>query len=327
MKRRDVLGMLGGAAVAWPLDARAQKPVIRRRLGLLLIGTPESRAAQTAAYARWLGEIGWKVDVNLDLEYRWATDNPQHLREQATAIARLSPDVILVESAPGLAAVRQAAPTIPIVFVMVGDPVAGGFVNSIAHPGGTITGFTSFEPAMGGKWLEVLKDIAPLVTTVAVLMHPDQPSHLNYWETAMAASRVIGVRLTKSEFRAAGDIVRAIDDLPAGPQQGLMVLPHLITASSRKTIIELVNKHRVPAVYGVRFFVKDGGLISYGVDLQDLFRRAFGYVDRIFHGARPSDLPVQAPVKFELIINLKTAKTIGLAVPPSVLARADEVLE
>ena len=328
MQRREFITLLGGAVVVWPLAAQAQQAQLRRRrLGVLLIGTPESRSSQTADYARWLEEIGWKTTVNLDLEYQWATDNQQQLRDQATAIARHSPDVILVESSDGLSAMRQAAPSVPIVFVMVGDPVGSGFVNSLAHPGGAITGFTNFEPSMGGKWLEVLKEVAPSTATVSVLLHPDQPTHRNYWNSAEAASHVIGVRVTKLEFRAAEDIERAFDKLPIGSDQGLMVLPHLITASNRKSIIELAGRHRIPTVYGIRFFAKDGGLISYGVDSQDLFRRAFSYVDRIFRGASPSDLPVQAPIKFELIINLKTAKVLGLTIPPTLLTRADEVIE
>ena len=332
MRRRDLIKSIGFAVVSWPLVARAQQTQSRRRrLGVLLIGTQENRTAQTEAYARWLEDLGWKTTDNLDLEYRWATGNKEHLRDQATDIASLSPDVILVQSTAGLSAMRQAmrqaAPSVPIVFVMVGDPVGSGFVNSLARPGGTITGFTNFEPSMGGKWLEVLKEVAPSTETVAVLAHPDQPTHVNYWNLAEAASRFIGVRLTKMDVRDADDIERIFERLPAGLEQGLMVLPHLITASNRKLIIKLAERHRNPAVYGVRFFAKAGGLISYGVDSQDLFRRAFSYVDRIFRGASPKDLPVQAPIKFELAINLKSAKAIGLDVPPMLLARADELIE
>jgi putative ABC transport system substrate-binding protein len=327
MRRRDLFGVLG-IVLGWPLAARAQQAQPRRRrLGLLLIGTPESRATQTTVYARWLEQTGWKASLNLDLEYRWAAGDQEHLRQQAADIASLAPDVILVESAAGLAAVRQMAPSIPIVFVMVGDPVGSGFVNSLAHPGGTITGFTNFEPSMGGKWLEVLKESAPVIKTVAVLLHPDQSSHANYWKSAEAASHIIGIPLTKMAIRNADDIERALERLPTGSEQGLMVLPHLITASNRKSIIDFAARHRIPAVYGVRFFAKDGGLISYGVDSQELFRGAFGYINRILRGEKPSDLPVQAPIKFELVINLKTAKTLGLAVPPTLLARADEVIE
>ena len=326
MKRRDLIKSIGFAAVSWPLVARAQQSR-RRRLGVLLIGTQKSRTAQTEAYSRRLEEFGWKTTVNLDLEYRWATANKEHLRNQAADLARLSPDVILVQSTAGLKAMRRAAPSVPIVFVMVGDPIATGFVNSLAHPGGITTGFTNFVPSMGGKWLEVLKEISPSITTVAVLLNPDQRSHANYWKSAEAASRVLGVRLTRAELRSADDIKRAFEKLPAGKEQGLLVLPHLITASNRKLIIKLAKRHRLPAVYAVRFFAKDGGLISYGVDSQDLFHRAFSYVDRIFRGANPGDLPVQAPIKFELIINLKSAKAIGLDVPPMLLSRADDVIE
>jgi putative ABC transport system substrate-binding protein len=294
---------------------------------LLLIGTPESRAEQTKAYSAWLEQTGWKQGVNLDLEYRWASGDQQHLRQQASDLANLSADLILVESAAALSAVRQAAPSASVVFVMVGDPVGTGFVNSLAHPGGTITGFTNFEPSMGGKWLEILREVAPSITKVAVLMHPEQSSHVNYWNSAQAASRVLGLPLAKLEMRNAEDIGTALQSLKQVPQQGLMVLPHLITASNRKSIIAWSAERRIPAVYGVRFFAKDGGLISYGVDSQDLFRRAFGYVDRIFKGEKPADLPVQAPNKFELVINLKTAKALGITVPPTLLARADEVFE
>jgi putative ABC transport system substrate-binding protein len=328
MRRRDLIKSIAFAGVSWPLVARAQQTQLRRRrLGVLLIGTPENRTTQAAAYARWLEEVGWKTTVNLDLEYRWATGNQEHLRDQAAEIASLSPDVILVESATGLAAMRQAAPSVPIVFVMVGDPVGSGFVNSLAHPGGSITGFTNFEASMGGKWLEVLKEVAPSTAIVAVLLHPDQPLHVKYWNSTEAASRVIGVRLTKMEVRVADDIERAFERLPTGSEQSLIVFPHFITVSNRKSIIGLAERRRIPAVYGVRFFATDGGLISYGVDSQDLFRRAFSYVDRIFRGASPSDLPVQAPIKFELAINLKSARAIGLDVSPMLLARADEVIE
>ncbi len=299
----------------------------RRRLGVLLIGTQKSHAAQTQTYAHWLEELGWKTTVNLDVDYRWATGNQELLRDQAVQIANLSPDLILVQSTAGLRAMRQAAPSIPIVFVMVGDPVGSGFVDSLARPGGSITGFTNFEPSMGGKWLEVLKEIAPPISTVTVLLHPDQKTHVNYWKSAEAAARVFRVRLTKAEVRSADDIEQAFEKLPAGKEQGLMVLPHLVTASNRKLIIELAKRHRIPAVYAVRFFAKDGGLISYGVDSQDLFHRAFSYVDRIFRGTSPGDLPVQTPFKFKMIINLKSAKAIGLDVPPTLLFRADEVIE
>jgi putative ABC transport system substrate-binding protein len=327
VKRRQFIGGMAAALAGCAPSAFAQPQSRRRRLGILLIGTPESRAAQMVDYARWLDELGWKKSTNLDLEYRWASSNPQDLRMQAAELAAFTPDAILVEGTATVAAMRQAAPSVPIVFVMVGDPIASGFVNSFAHPGGTITGFTNFEASMGGKWLEVLKEAAPATATVAVLMQPDQVSHQNYWQSAEAAARVLGVGLTKLELRTADDIARGFATLPAAAGQGLTVLPHLITASHRTSIIQLAARQRVPAVYGVRFFAKDGGLISYGVNSQDLFRRGFGYVDRILRGEKPSDLPVQAPVKFELVINLTTAKTLGLTVPDKLLALADEVIE
>jgi putative tryptophan/tyrosine transport system substrate-binding protein len=328
IRRRDFIAAAGSTAVAWPLAVHAQPAQLRRRrLGMLLTSPQESRTAETAAYARWLEEVGWKATANLDLEIRWATGNEDHLRDQVAEIASLSPDAILVESAAGLSAMRRAAPSVPIVFIMVGDPVGSGFVNSLANPGGSITGFTNFEPSMGGKWLEVLKEIAPTTAIVAVLLHPDNPLHSRYWNSAEAASRVIGVRLMKMEVRGADDIERAFERLPTGSEQGLIVFPHFITVSHRKSIIGLAGRHRIPAVYGVRFFTTDGGLISYGVDSQDLLRRAFSYVDRIFRGASPRDLPVQAPIKFDLAVNLKSAKAIGLDVPGPLLARADEVIE
>jgi putative tryptophan/tyrosine transport system substrate-binding protein len=328
MRRREFVSLFGSAAAAWPVAVRAQPAQLRqRRLGVLLTRPQASRTAEGSTYARWLEDVGWKATANLDLEIRWATGNEDDLRDQVADIASLSPDVILVESAAGLSAMRQAAPSIPIVFIMVGDPVGSGFVKSLAHPGGSITGFTNFEPSMGGKWLEVLKEIAPSTAIVAVLLHPDNPLHVKYWNSAEAASQVVGVRLRKMEVRGADDIERAFARLPTDSEQGLIVFPHFVTVSHRKSIIGLAGRHRIPAVYGVRFFATDGGLISYGVDSQDLLRRAFGYVDRIFRGASPSDLPVQARIKFDLAINLKSAKAIGLDVPPALLARADEVIE
>ena len=328
MRRREFVSLFGSAAAAWPVVVRAQPAQLRqRRLGMLLTSPQESRAAEAATYARWLEEVGWKAAANLDLEIRWATGNEDDLRDQVADLASLSPDVILVESAAGLSAMRQAAPSTPIVFIMVGDPVGSGFVKSLAHPNGSITGFTNFEPSMGGKWLEVLKEIAPSTAIVAVLLHPDNPLHVKYWNSAEAASQAVGVRLRKMEVRGADDIERAFAGLPTDSEQGLIVFPHFVTVSHRKSIIGLAGRHRIPAVYGVRFFATDGGLISYGVNFQDLLRRAFTYVDRIFRGASPSDLPVQAPIKFDLAVNLKSAKAIGLEVPPALLTRADEVIE
>jgi putative ABC transport system substrate-binding protein len=327
IRRREFIVALAAALAGHQQFALAQAPSGQRRLGVLLIGTRESRAAQMVDYARWLDQLGWKKSINLDLEYRWASGSPQDLHKQAAELAGSHPDAILVESTAAVAAMRQLAPAVPIVFVMVGDPVGSGFVNSFAHPGGTITGFSNFEPSMGGKWLEVLKEAVPAIKSVGVLAHPDQISHVNYWHSAEAAARVLGVGLTRLELRSAEDIEPAFDKLPGSADRGLMVLPHLITASNRKAIIQLAAERRIPAVYGVRFFAKDGGLVSYGVDSQDLFRRAFGYVDRILRGEKPSELPVQAPVKFELAINLKTAKVLGVEIPPIVLAQADEVIE
>jgi len=328
MRRRYLIKSILFAVASWPLVARAQQTQSRRRrLGVLLIGTQKSHTAQTQTYARWLEELGWKTTVNLDLEYRWATANLEDLRNRAAELASLSPDVILVQSTAGLLAMRQAAPSIPIVFVMVGDPVGSGFVDSLARPGGSITGFTNFEPSMGEKWLEVLKEVAPSISTVTVLLHPTQKTHENYWKSAEEAAHVFRVRLRKAEVRSADDIKQAFEKLPAGKEQGLLVLPHLVTASNRKLIIELAKKRGIPAVYAVRFFVKDGGLISYGVDSQNLFHRAFRYVDRIFHGTSPRDLPVQTPFQFKMIINQKTAKELGIKFPRSILLRASEVIE
>ena len=261
VKRREFITLLGGAAVTWPLAAWAQPERSRqRRLGMLLTSPQDSRNAETAAYGRWLEEVGWKPTANLDLEIRWTTGNEEHLRDQVADIASLSPDVILVESASALSAMRQAAPSIPIVFIMVGDPVGSGFVQSLSHPGGSITGFTNFEPSMGGKWLEVLKEIAPSTAIAAVLVHPDNPLHVKYWNSAEAASQVVGVSLRKMEVRGADDIERAFARLPTDSDHGLIVFPHFVTVSHRKSIIGLAGKHRIPAVYGVRFFATDGGL-------------------------------------------------------------------
>jgi putative ABC transport system substrate-binding protein len=323
IRRRAFIAGLAASMAARGASARSSR---RRRLGVLLVGTPESRAAQLADYARWLEELGW-TSANLDLEYRWVSGNPQDLRREAAELAGHSPDVIMAQSNNAVAMMRQVAPSIPTVFVMVADPVGNGFVNSFARPGGTVTGFSNFDASMGGKWLEVLKEMVPAITTVGVLTTRGQAMHEKLWHSVEAAAPVLNVRLQRLELRSADDIPRAFAALPSAGGAGMIVLPHLVTASNRKAIIELAARQRVPAVYGVRFYANDGGLISYGVDSQDLFRRGFGYVDRILRGAKPSDLPVQAPVKFELVINLKTATALGIKVPPMLLARADDVIE
>jgi putative ABC transport system substrate-binding protein len=274
-----------------------------------------------------LRELGWTDGRNLRIEIRFAGSNPEDMRAYAKEVAALAPDVILVQSNPGLVAMLDATRTIPIVFVQVADPVTGGFITSLAHPGGNITGFTNFESSMGSKWLEVLKEIAPGVTRAAVMLHPETAAHVEMLRAAQTASRSFGIAVTAAGVHDAAEIGRSIAAFAADSNGGLIVLPHVITAGNRVLIAELALRHRLPSVSAFRFMAEAGGLVSYGINVIDLFRQAAVYIDRILRGAQAGELPVQAPDKFELVINLKTARSFGLTVPSTLLARADEVIE
>jgi putative tryptophan/tyrosine transport system substrate-binding protein len=326
VNRRKFITLLGGAAAAWPLAVSAEQPGRIRRVGILL-GTTASGPEPVPAFVQGMRELGWADGRNVRFEYRAVAGDIDRFRTYAAELVSQSPDVILVQSNPGLAALQQASRSIPIVFVQVADPVGSGFIASLARPGGNITGFTNFEPSMGSKWLELLKEINPQVTRGLVLMHPETIANVNMARAADAAAPTVGIKVTVAGVHDAAEIERAITAFASAPNSGLIVIPHTVTVVNHGRIIDLADRNRLPTVFAFRYSAATGALISYGVDADDLYRRASAYVDRILRGAMPAELPVQAPNKFELVINLKTAKALGLDVPPTLLARADEVIE
>ena len=330
MKRREFITLLGGAAATWPLAARAQQSERVRRIGVLVASAADDSQFQTwvGAFLQALEQLGWIDGRNVRIDIRWATANADDLRRHAAELAALAPDVIVAATGTATAApLLQATRTVPIVFVQVIDPVGAGFVESLARPGGNATGFTSFEYGLSGKWLELLKQIAPGVTRAAVLRDPAVASGIGQFAAIQAVAPSLGVELSPVDVRDAAEIERAVTAFARSGNGGLIVTASPVAARHRDLIVTLAARHRLPAVYGARHYVAGGGLISYGPDLIDQYRRAAGYVDRILKGEKPADLPVQAPTKFELVINLKTAKALGLDVPPTLLARADEVIE
>ena len=329
MKRREFFTLLGGAAASWPPAARAQHGDRIRRIGVLISQTaddPESKAS-VAAFLEGLQQSGWTDGRNVRIENRWGAGDAERIRRGATDLVALAPDVILTSGASTLAPLLQATSTVPIVFVNVSDPVGAGFVDSLARPGGNATGFIQFEYGIGGKWLELLREIAPGVTRAAVIRDPAISSGLGQWGALQSVAPSVGVELSPVNVRDAPEIERAMAAFARSSNGGLIVTGSALAVFHRDLIIRLAARNKLPAVYYRQVFVTDGGLISYGPDLLDQFRRAAGYVDRILKGEKPADLPVQAPTKYELVINLKTAKTLGLEVPPTLLARADEVIE
>src|SRR5215510_5862176 len=325
MKRRDFMTLAGGA-VAWPLVAQAQHGERTRRVGVLMPFAKENAESQAriAAFLSELQRLGWIDGRNLQVEYRWETSD---LRKAATELVALSPDVILVSATQATVPMKQATRTVPIVFVQVADPVSAGFVDSLAKPGGNITGFTNIDYDIGSKWLEVLKEIAPQVTRVGVIRDPTITGSIGQLAAVQSASRPFGVEVTALGGRDAKDIERTIGDFARGSNCGLISLATPLTVNNRELIITLAARHRLPAVYPFRFFVAAGGLVCYGPDSIDPYRQAAGYVDRVLRGEKPADLPVQGATKFELVINLKTAKALGLSVPASLLSRANETIE
>ena len=300
-----------------------------RRIGIIL-----NAAADAAEYQAWVGAflqalalLGWTIGRNVRIDTRWATTNAAEIRRHAGELAALAPDVILAHGASTVGPLLQATRTVPIVFPIVGDPVGTGFVDSLARPGGNATGFMTFEYSLSGKWLELLKQIAPGVTRVAVLRDPTQGTSTNYFAVIQAVAPSLRVEVNPVNVRDAGELERAVAAFARSPNGGLIVTASGGAAVHRDLIVTLAARHKLPAVYYERFFVAAGGLISYGTDFVDQYRRAAGYVDRILKGEKPADLPVQAPTKYETVINLKTAKALGLTVPQTVLARADEVIE
>ena len=329
MRRREFISLLGGAA-AWPLAARAQQPDRVRRIGVLMPGAADDPDYQTrnAAFLQGLGELGWTVGRNVRIEYRWGAGDLDRFRRYAAELVALSPDVVLAAAGSIVGAFQQASRTVPVVFVTTIDPVGGGWVESLSRPGTNATGFASYEFSMSGKWLELLKEIAPSVKRVAVIRDPSVPAGSGGLAAIQTVAPSLGVELTPVGVRDAAEIERAITTFARGSNGGvIMVGPPSSVQRHRDLILALATRHRLPTIYPARSFVINGGLISYGADPIDQYRRAAGYVDRILKGEKPADLPVQAPTKYELVINLKTAKALGLDVPPTLLARADEVIE
>ena len=330
MKRREFITLLGGAAVAaWPLAARGQGPDRIRRLGMLNALAEDDLEAQAnlTAFGQRLQKFGWNDGHNIRIDYRWGGADPSRIRAQAKELAGLKPDVILVSSALTLQPLLQETRSIPVVFVQIADPVGAGLVASLAHPGGNVTGFTVAEYPTYGKLLEVLKEVAPNVTRVAVIFAPDQIPQAGILRAVQAVAPSFGAQVTVVGARNVAEIAHDIDQFAREPNGGLIVLPNPVTIGNRKLVIAMAARHRLPAAYAFRYFVADGGLLSYGIDLTDQYRQAASYVDRILRGENPADLPVQQPTKFEVTVNLKTAKALGLDVPPSLLVRADEVIE
>jgi ABC-type uncharacterized transport system substrate-binding protein len=330
IRRRDFLTLLGGAAAGWPLAARAQRGERMRRIGVLMATAetdPES-PSRVAAFQHGLATAGWITGQNVRIDYRWASGEPTRIQVLARELVESQPDVILASTTPSTAALMKETRTIPIVFVVVSDPVGSGFVASIPRPGGNITGFTNIESSLGGKWIQLLKEIAPRVTRVALMFNPETaPFAAFYLRPIETAAPSFAVEPIAKPVRTDSEIESAITDVGRESSSGFIVLPETFTTVHRKSIISAAARNNVPTIYPFRYMASDGGLIAYGVDLVDLFRRAAPYVDRILRGANPADLPVQAPIKFELVINLKTAKALGLQAPPTLLATADEVIE
>jgi putative ABC transport system substrate-binding protein len=329
MQRREFISLLCGAAVAWPITARAQQGERVRRIGILLPAAADDTVFQTrvAAFVQELALLGWAIDRNVRVDIRWATTNAAEFRRQAEELVALAPDVILAGSVSIVPSLLQATRTIPIVFVLVPDPVGAGFVNSLARPGGNATGFLNFEYGMSGKWLQLLKEVAPTVTRVAVLRDPAISAGIGQLAAIQSVAPQLGMDVTPMNVRDADEIERTVTAFAGTPNSGLIVTASALAVVNRKLILMLAARHKLPAVYWERFFVAAGGLISYGPDLIDSYRRAAGYVDRILKGEKPADLPVQAPTKYELTINIKTAKALGLTVPPTLLSTADEVIQ
>jgi putative ABC transport system substrate-binding protein len=329
MKRRDFITLLGGAAAAWPMVARAQQAERLRRIGVLLnvaADDPEGQA-RNAAFLQGLQELGWTVGRNVRIDYRWGAGDAALRRRYATELVALAPDVILTSGGSTLGPMLQLTSTIPIVFAQVIDPVGAGFVASLARPGGNATGFSTTEYGMSGKWLELLKEIAPGVTHAAVLRDASTSSGSAHFGALQAVAPFLGMEVSPVDLGSANEIERGITDFARFSKGGLILTASSLGQVHRDLIIALAARYQLPAVYPYRYFVASGGLISYGPNTVDPFRRAAGYVDRILKGEKPADLPVQAPTKYETVLNMKTAKALGLDVPTSILLRVDEVIE
>jgi putative ABC transport system substrate-binding protein len=328
MRRREFLGVFGGAA-AWPLAARAQQPEQMRRIGVLINRAADDPEAPgfVGAFAQGLAELGWAIGRNVRIDYRWSAGNADAVHKYAAELIALAPDAVLASGTLSVAALKHATPSVPIVFTLVTDPVGAGVVDSLSRPGGNATGFMLLEYSSSGKWLELLKQIAPRLTRVAVLRDPTNPAGSAQFGAIQSVAPSLGIEVSPINVSSASEIERAVAAFARSANGGLIVTGSATATVHRTLIITLAARHKLPAVYSNRFNIAAGGLISYGADPADQFRRAAGYVDRILKGEKPADLPVQAPTKYELVINLKTAKALGLTVPPQIVARADEVIE
>jgi putative ABC transport system substrate-binding protein len=328
MRRRDVLSLLGGAAVSWPLGARAQQAERVRRIGVLLGAAADDPQFQmwVGAFLQGLALLGWTIGRNVRIDMRWAP-NAADLSRHATELAALAPDVILAHGASAVGPLLQATRTVPIVFPTVVDPIGMGFVDSLARPGGNATGFMGYEYSLSGKWLELLKQIAPGVTRAAIFRDLSTPAGIGQFSAIQSVAPSLGIEVTPLNMRDAAVIERAVATFVRSSTGGLIVTAGPAAVLHRELIVALAARHKLPAVYYERYFPTNGGLISYGPDFVDQYRRAAGYVDRILKGEKAADLPVQAPTKYELVINAKTAKALGIDVPAQLLARADEVIE
>ena len=329
MKRREFITLLGGAAATWPLAARAQQAERVRRIGVLMgaVESDPARQSQLAAFRGALAKLGWREGSNLGIEVRWGTD-PELCARYAAELVALDPEVLLADASPSLDALKRQTRTIPIVFVTIADPIGQGFVSNLAHPGGNITGFSVFDAPMAGKWLEMLTQITPPVTRVAMLFNPTTTPYANLMLRAMEeAAPSFAVTVQAAPVNSDSEVDAVMAALAREGHGGVLVLTSIFTATNRDAIIALTARHRLPAVYAFPFFAEAGGLMSYGVDIADVHRRAADYVNRILKGDKPGDLPVQMPIKFYLVINLKTARALDITVATSLLAIADEVIE
>jgi putative tryptophan/tyrosine transport system substrate-binding protein len=328
MKRREFITLLGGAAASWPLVASAQQGERTRRVGVLTVtkeADPETPLRATA-FRQALGKLGWSVGRNLVIDFRWGVGDPNQARAHAKDLIGMMPDVVVAESTPAAVELHRQSATVPIVFLQVANPIGSGLVASLASPGKNLTGFTNFEPTMGGKWLELLKEIAPGVTRAAAIFNPETHSG-QYWQSMEAAAASLAVEFKRAPAHDAAGIENGVAGLAREPNGGVLVMPDAFTLTHRELIVALTARHRLPTIYPFRAFTDSGGLLSYGIDQIEIYRQAASYVDRILKGEKPADLPVQAPTKFELIVNLKTAKALGLDVPWILQQRADEVIE
>jgi putative ABC transport system substrate-binding protein len=330
MRRREFITLLGGVVTAWPLAVQAQQGERMRRIGVLTSGAaaddPDGQI-RSAAFLQELQHLGWTDGRNIRFDYRWGAGDADNIRKYAAELVALAPDVILASGTATVGPLLQATRTVPIVFAQVTDPVGAGFIDSLAHPGGNATGFLLFEYSISGKWLELLKEIAPRVTRAAVIRDAAQTAGTGQFAVIQSVAPSVGMEVSTINVRDAAEIERAIAAFARTADGGLILTASALSVVHRKLIVSLAARHKLPAVYYRRQYATDGGLISYGPDVAEQNRRAARYVDRILKGEKPADLPVQAPNKYELVINLKTAKALGLTVPPTLLARADEVIE